>query len=112
MTATPAFSRSTDYIAMSDGVNIAVDLYVPSDEGKDGPFPVLFTYHPYSRAVMDPQTGQVSTTVGGSPSFISFFISHGYAIVIADMRGSGASYGSRADMSRSWEKTGRRSWTG
>lgn len=92
---------------MSDGVRIAVDVYKPREEGRESAFPVLFNYHPYSRAVIDPQTGQLSTTVGGSPSFISFFASHGYVIVIADMRGSGASYGSRADMSPQLGKDGK-----
>lgn len=84
---------------MPDGTQIAVDIYLPLEETASQPFPVLFNYHPYARSVIDPLSGQITTTVGGSPHFINFFTSHGYAIVIADMRGSGASYGTRIDMS-------------
>lgn len=93
------YLRSSQYVAMSDGTQIAVDIYVPQGEAPFKPFPVLFNYHPYARSVIDPVSGQIATTVGGSPQFIEFFTSHGYAIVIADMRGSGASYGTRLDMS-------------
>jgi hypothetical protein len=101
------FVKSSQYVGMCDGVKIAVDAYIPQKEESSAKFPVLFTYHPYSRAVIDPETGQFSTTVSGSPSFFSFFTSHGYAIVVADMRGSGASFGSRADMSPQLGKDGK-----
>jgi hypothetical protein len=92
---------------MSDGTRIAVDIYMPRERETSIRFPALFNYHPYARAVIDPSTGQVATSVGGSPQFLQFFASHGYVIVIADMRGSGASYGTRLDMSPQLARDGK-----
>jgi hypothetical protein len=61
----PAAKPQTFMIAMSDGMRLATDVYLP--EGK-GPFPVLFLRTPYSR------------TKSGHPM-------DGFAFVVQDMRG-------------------------
>lgn len=61
-------------------VNLDADVYVP--EG-DGPFPVLLMRQPYGRAI-------ASTVVYAHPSW---YASHGYMVVIQDVRGRGTSGG-------------------
>jgi len=86
--------RSSEYVTMTDGTKLAVDIYLPSEyTGSDtapAKFPVVLTYTPYSRGQMDPETGKVTTWFD---SHIQFLASYGYATVVADMRGKGASYG-------------------
>ena len=89
-----SYSRSSEFVDMLDGTPLAVDVYLPSGGPSDGPFPVLLIYYPYRRALIDPITGNI--TIGYMPGMdkeIMRLTSYGYAIVIADMRGSGASYG-------------------
>jgi len=94
-----SYTRSSHFVSMFDGTKLGVDIYLPVKGESPGSFPVLFNYHPYRRATIDPKTGQISGTLQGMEKFIKFFTSYGYAIVIAEMRGSGASFGSRLDMS-------------
>ncbi len=82
------------YVTMSDGTKLAVTIMVPPESIK--PLPVIFMYHPYKRLTIDPKTSQIDITFG--PEVIKSFINNGYVFVCADMRGSGASYGSRVDM--------------
>ena len=93
------YDKSSHYVSMSDGTKLAVDVYLPVEGPTRGPFPALFNYHPYRRATIDPVTGKIETIRPGMQRFINFFTSYGYAVVIADMRGSGASFGSRMDVS-------------
>ena len=94
-----SYTRSPHYVSMFDGTKLAVDIYLPVEGPSHGSFPVLFNYHPYRRATINPKTGEISGTLPGMEKFIKFFTSYGYAIVIGEMRGSGASFGSRLDMS-------------
>ncbi len=57
-------------IAMSDGIQLATDVYLPAG---DGPFPVVFSRTPYSR---------VKANEGAA-----HFAAAGYAAVVQDMRG-------------------------
>lgn len=104
-----SYVRSSEYVSMYGGTKLAVDYYLPSEGPTDGPFPVLFCYYPYLRATANPETGEV--TVQFSPdheTVIKTFTSHGYAVVITDMRGSGASYGSKGvDMSPQFAMDGK-----
>jgi predicted acyl esterase len=95
------YERGSDYATMSDGVKIAVDYYLPSKFLGEGTpvetFPVVLQYTPYSRGAIDIKTGKVY------PSFSwhsDLFLSHGYAIAIVDMRGTGASFGYYVDLSQ------------
>jgi hypothetical protein len=82
---------------MDDGTDLAVAVYLPTEGPADGPFPVIFNYHPYHRVEIDLATGEITPPI--DQSFVELFTSYGYAFVFAGMRGSGASYGSRVDMS-------------
>src|SRR5579859_5920614 len=74
--AAQAPARQTALVPMRDGVRLATDFYVP--EGK-GPFPVILLRTPYDK------NGGVGIGADG--------VRHGYAIVIQDTRGRGASGG-------------------
>jgi putative CocE/NonD family hydrolase len=96
------------YVKLRDGVKLAVDYYIPErhpGEGRDpielGPglrrgddkFPTIVILTPYYRrfAVSAP---------GAEPSpnvalYRDFFIPRGYAMVAVDVRGTGASFGTR-----------------
>lgn len=80
------------YVAMRDGCRIALDVHLP--DGGAGPFPTLLFFTPYyrrfrlkpgSEAEANPNTGK----------FRDFFVPRGYAVVIVDVRGTGASFGVR-----------------
>lgn len=64
----------------SDGVQLDADVYYPDAKGK---FPVLLMRQPYGRAI-------ASTVVYAHPSW---YASHGYIVVIQDVRGRGTSEG-------------------
>ncbi len=85
--------RISEYVIMEDGTKIAVDAFIPLKyTGKGSPpekFPVVFQYTPYHRTMMDMETGQIFSTYPHH----QLFLSHGYAVAIADMRGTGASSG-------------------
>ena len=78
------------YVRMRDGVRLAVDYYVPG-EGRRFPTVVILT--PYYRRFK-------VTAPGAEPSpnvakYRDFFVPRGYAMVAVDVRGCGASFGTR-----------------
>jgi putative hydrolase, CocE/NonD family len=86
-----SLEKRSEYVTMPDGTRIAVDLYLPRQGPPKERFPTIFQYTPYQRASINPETGEVKDlrTSGLAP----FFTGHGYAVVVADMRGTGASTG-------------------
>ncbi len=80
-------SKQSQYVEMSDGVKLAVDIYLPTDGPAGDTFPVVFQYTPYGRSKVNPETGEIRDESENK------LLKHGYALVVADMRGSGASYG-------------------
>jgi uncharacterized protein len=74
---------------MRDGVRLAADVYLPklSDGSEPRDLPALLTRSPYSKdaaraTVTDPQMARPSMA-----DFGNYFASHGYAVVIQDVRG-------------------------
>jgi putative CocE/NonD family hydrolase len=63
----------------------------PRGGPNSGPFPVALSHTPYGRAAIDLKTGKAY--VSGTTSLGRLLLSHGYALVTADMRGTGASFG-------------------
>lgn len=92
------FEKHSEYVTMLDGTKIAVDVFLPSGYiGSDtapAEFPVVFQYTPYQRAGMG-SSGKIIDASGNDLNRL--LLSYGYAIVVADMRGCGASYGWMAD---------------
>ena len=81
--------RAATFVTMPDGVDLAVDFVLPTGwkgtSAAPTKFPVIFRFTPYGRSFLDPRSG----TVVVDP----FFVERGYALVSADMRGTGASFG-------------------
>ena len=84
------------YLDMPDGVKLAADVYVPEGPAPDGGFPALLHLTPYYRrfALKD---GAPATTEAcpNAFKFRDMFVPRGYAMVVVDVRGTGASFGSR-----------------
>lgn len=81
------------YVTMRDGVRIAVDVYLP--QGADAPtaFPTIVIATPYYRRfrTADP-------AAENSPMAFRYrdaFVPRGYALLVMDVRGTGASFGHR-----------------
>jgi putative CocE/NonD family hydrolase len=71
------------YVTMRDGVKIAVDLILPKGLGPKNKIPALLDITRYWRL----QRGAVPN------ADTRFFVSHGYAVLLVDERGTGASFG-------------------
>jgi uncharacterized protein len=87
------------YVAMRDGVRLAVDAYLPQVDGappKGKRFPTIAIFTPYYRR-FNVQAG-APASVECSPNagkYRDFFVPRGYAVVVVDVRGTGASFGTR-----------------
>jgi uncharacterized protein len=113
-------TRTSLYVAMRDGKARAVDVFLPSGAKKSGQrLPVIYHSDRYNRAlIMD--DGRIASRIAivepdgsftlkpATPSFVaedrtnedpqlSWLFRHGYAVVVADMRGAGASEGSEIE---------------
>jgi len=87
------WSRHSVYVPMKDGVRIAVDTYLPTTAGAEatGPLPVILHYTRYIRA-FEGEDGEVRGLVDNDP-VLQAALRHGYAVAVADARGTGASFG-------------------
>lgn len=83
--------RSSEYLTMRDGVRIAIDVLRPARGGKpaEEKLPVIWSHTRYRRATL--RDGKIYSVID-SPLYQSF-ITHGYILATADVRGSGASFG-------------------
>ncbi|HVO70107.1 MAG TPA: CocE/NonD family hydrolase, partial [Aggregatilineaceae bacterium] len=89
------WTRTSQYITVRDGTRLAVDIFRPTQHGVvvDDPLPVIWTQHRYHRANVDSE-GQVVSLVDQVPG-LQTMIRYGYVIGVADVRGGGASFGTR-----------------
>ena len=78
-------TNSSVYVEMPDGVRLAVDVWLPDDLGRRGRVPTLASFTRYWRAPAATPTAEA----------VELMRDAGYAFVIADNRGSGASFGNR-----------------
>lgn len=92
------FQYQSQYLSMPDGVRLATDIFLPKGIGKGVKVPTIVYFVRYGRSLElkgfmkfmgDPFFGHVKKDE------IQFFTSHGYACMIIDLRGSGASFGYR-----------------
>ena len=79
------------YVPMSDGVQLAVDIFLPTEGPANDKFPVVLSYTPYQRSRIDRETGKISDI--STEKLSKLLLSQGYAVVCADIRGTGASTG-------------------
>ena len=90
-------SPQSCYVAMRDGCRLAVDFYIPqanSPEAVRPRFPTIMLFTPYYRRfkLRPGGSGEVNPNTG---KFRDFFVPRGYAVVVVDVRGTGASFGTR-----------------
>jgi putative CocE/NonD family hydrolase len=87
---------SSQYVTMPDGCRLAVDAYVPQsiDSSPARTFPTIVLFTPYYRRfkLRPGGVGEVNPNTG---KFRDFFVPRGYAMVVVDVRGTGASFGTR-----------------
>lgn len=76
----PVADRQTTALTLSDGVALVADIYRPAGPGRH---PVLLMRQPYGRAI-------ASTLTLAHPAW---YASHGYVVVVQDVRGRGDSGG-------------------
>lgn len=126
------YTKTSQYVEMSDGTKIAVDIYLPADGPEQTAFPTIFQYTPYGRAYAIPDSVDISLVTklglryycgtwdnyldrinshdgvyGSYDDEIELFLSHGYAYICADMRGCGASYGTMMDFCKEFATDGK-----
>jgi putative CocE/NonD family hydrolase len=75
-------SYESFYLVMSDGVRIALDVYVPEDYPGGRPLPAILEMTRYWRNRGD-----------GTPYFVGRALQRGFAWIVMDERGTGASFG-------------------
>lgn len=90
------FARSAKplslYLTMRDGCRIAIDAWLP--EGAIGPVPTVMIVTPYYRRFRLCEGGSGDATPNAG-KFIDLLVPRGYAVVVVDVRGTGASFGTR-----------------
>lgn len=80
------------YLTMRDGCRIAVDVWLP--QGATGPVPAILILTPYYRRfALVP--GGTAEACPNAAKFRDAFVPRGYALVVVDVRGTGASFGTR-----------------
>jgi putative CocE/NonD family hydrolase len=115
--------RISDYLTLSDGTRLAYDVYFPTKHGvpADKPLPILFKYTPYTRAftIFDKdgkniiadlfnlgwkekaylrlrywfnKRGNLMDAVFRT-KYLENMLKHGYAVIVVERPGTGASYG-------------------
>jgi hypothetical protein len=74
-------------VAMRDGIKLATDIYQPARNGSAvrQSFPVLLQRTPYAKEAHSPRHGSIEIS--------NFLASHGYVVVIQNVRGRGPSEG-------------------
>jgi len=93
--AVPAAPTSV-YVTMRDGCRLAVDAYVPQPVAARAPgerFPAIIVFTPYYRRFR--VTGSGAEPTPNAAKYRDAFVPYGYALVVVDMRGTGASFGTR-----------------
>jgi len=100
-TAGGLLRHSSQYVQMSDGVRIAVDIALPATMAPGAKVPVLIKGTPYWRGANLSFLGKAAAEFGlfhlGEPD-VDILNEYGYAVATVDTRGTGASFGHVAIM--------------
>lgn len=81
------------YLPMRDGCRIAIDVYLPQGGQADERFPTITIFTPYNRRFK--LVGEGAEQTPNAAKYRDMFVPRGYALVVVDMRGTGASFGIR-----------------
>jgi predicted acyl esterase len=86
------------YLAMRDGCRLAVDVWLPQQRGEGAPpaaaVPSIVVLTPYYRRFALRPGGKAEVAPNAA-KFRDAFVPRGYAVVVVDVRGTGASFGTR-----------------
>jgi putative CocE/NonD family hydrolase len=87
--------RESVYVPMRDGTRLAMHVLRPAENGAllEAPQPVIFAFTPYRARYRAPNGRVVGPSVAGPAD--QALLEAGYALAVADVRGKGASFGSR-----------------
>jgi len=88
--------RTSQYVEVRDGTKLAVDIFRPTDNNGmpiEEPLPVIWTHDRYQRAFILP-SGNTITQLSQQP-WLETMLRYGYVVGVVDVRGGGASYGTR-----------------
>ena len=83
---------SSVYVRMKDGTRLAVDVYLPEEREEDETFPALFELTRYWRSTENATTGRPNRSLAPLDRHL---LANDYALVKVDVRGTGASFGTR-----------------
>jgi len=78
------------HVPMRDGLRLAADVLLPADAPPGATFPAIVMQTRYWRAA-DPRLPLPH--LRAPKAYQRFFVAHGYALIHADVRGTGASFG-------------------
>jgi putative CocE/NonD family hydrolase len=86
--------RVSQYVAVRDGTQLAVDIFRPAQNGSPAAtrLPVVWEHNRYHRANVE--NGKLTTVLDTTP-WLKTLLHYGYIVAVADVRGSGASFGTR-----------------
>ncbi len=95
--STPVYDewvRMSWYVSVRDGTKLAVDIFRPARNGGpvSEPLPLIWTHTRYHRASYT-RDGNIRSMI--NQSWLQHILRHGYIIASVDVRGSGASFGTR-----------------
>jgi len=106
-----SYEKRSEFVTVADGTRLAVDVFVPTGGPENTRFPTILEYSPYSRAMAQPgmqwwerlflwwYTNRTEAIYDQALSpLVRTTLGLGYAYVSADMRGTGAAYGSQAPL--------------
>jgi uncharacterized protein len=82
------------YVTMRDGCRLAVDVYLPADTPARVPAILILTPY-YRRFALAAEAPQGTEACPGVARWRDLFVPRGYALVAVDVRGTGASFGTR-----------------
>lgn len=92
------WTRTSQYVTVRDGTRIAIDVFRPTKKGllHAESLPVIWEHRRYQRASVD-EHGRISSQLDRGDHPMRTLIPYGYIYAVADVRGSGASFGTRVD---------------
>lgn len=87
--------RRSGYVRTRDGVQLAADVWLPVELQPGTRLPAILEQTRYYRSALLKADPHGACRPAGKPT-IDLFVTHGYAYVVLDVRGTGASFGTRA----------------
>ncbi len=92
------FVYHSEYLVMRDGIKLAADIFLPKKLETDKKIPTVLYLTRYVRSFETKfPFSLLSKTLFGqiTKKEIEFFTAYGYAVIVVDVRGTGASFGTR-----------------